>query len=119
MDTRTQYGIVAKVSLKEYEEGRMKKHELTRKDKEIDRIRHVSLVNAQTGLVFLAYKSQISIDFVVEKTVMSTPEYDFTADDGISHAVWVISGRNGPFQPLRNSVATMIATASVLIYSAR
>ena len=93
MDTRTQYGIVAKVSLKEYEEGRMKKHELTRKDKEIDRIRHVSLVNAQTGLVFLAYKSQISIDFVVEKTVMSPPEYDFTADDGISHAVWVISDR--------------------------
>jgi uncharacterized protein (DUF1015 family) len=91
MDNHEQYGIVAKVSVAEYESGRIKKHELTRKDKEIDRIKHVSVVNAHTGLVFLTYKASMSIDSLVEKKIVGKPEYDFTTEDGISHTVWVLS----------------------------
>jgi len=91
MGAHEQYGIVARVSLAEYESGRIKKHELTRKDKEIDRIKHVAAVNAQTGLVFLTYMARSPIDSIVEKTAMNQPEYDFMADDGISHSVWIVN----------------------------
>ena len=91
MGAHEQYGIVARVSLAEYESGQIKKHELTRKDKEIDRIKHVAAVNAQTGLVFLTYIARSPIDAIVEKTAMNQPEYDFMADDGIAHAVWIIN----------------------------
>ena len=91
MGTHEQYGIVACVSVAEYESGRIKKHELTRKDKEIDRIRHVSEVNAHSGLVFLAYNANRSIDCLVQNKIVDNPEYDFTAEDGISHTVWVLS----------------------------
>ncbi|MGO9137655.1 MAG: DUF1015 domain-containing protein [Syntrophales bacterium] len=89
--SHAQYGIVAAVSLAEYESGRIKKHELTKEDKELDRIRHVMAVDAQTGPVFVAYKAQEAIDRTVKKIVEKDPEYDFIADDGISHTVWVIS----------------------------
>jgi uncharacterized protein (DUF1015 family) len=91
MDTHEQYGIVARVSLAEYESGRIKKHEFTRMDKEIDRIKHVAAVDAHTGLVFLTYKARRPIDAIVEKKIMDQPEYDFTADDGITHTAWIIS----------------------------
>jgi uncharacterized protein (DUF1015 family) len=91
MDAHEQYGVVARVSLKEYKAGRIKKHELTFMDKEMDRIKHVATVNAQTGPVFLTYKARRPIDCMVEKLIMNQPEYDFTADDGISHTVWIIS----------------------------
>jgi uncharacterized protein (DUF1015 family) len=91
MDTHEQYGIVARVSLAEYESGRIKKHELTFMDKEVDRIKHVATVNAHTGPVFLTYMAQSSIDCMVEKLIMDQPEYDFIADDGIIHTVWIIS----------------------------
>ncbi|HEX7534542.1 MAG TPA: DUF1015 family protein [Syntrophales bacterium] len=86
-----QYGIVAAVSLAEYESDGIKKHELTKADKELDRIRHVMAVDAQTGPVFVTYKAQDTIDRMVKKMVEKDPEYDFIADDGISHTVWVIS----------------------------
>lgn len=85
-----QYGIVGGVSVAEYEARKIKKHELTRTDKEIDRIRHVDTVNAHTGLVFITYRVPPAIDRIVEETVRKRPEYDFTTDDGISHTVWVI-----------------------------
>jgi uncharacterized protein (DUF1015 family) len=89
--SHAQYGIVAAISLAEYESGEIKKHELTKADKELDRIRHVMAVDAQTGPVFVTYRAQDSIDRMVKKMVGSEPEYDFVSDDGISHTVWVIS----------------------------
>jgi len=86
-----QYGVVARVDLAEYEAGRIKKHELTTVDKEVDRIKHVLTVNAHTGPVFLTYPAQGFIDGLVKKMVKSDPEYDFIADDGISHTVWVLN----------------------------
>jgi len=88
-----QYGIVGGISVAEYESGRVKKHELTRTDKEIDRIRHIAAVNAQTGPVFVTYRRRDSIDRIIEGGVMNQPEYDFTADDGVSHAAWIISDK--------------------------
>ncbi|HVO67972.1 MAG TPA: DUF1015 family protein [Syntrophales bacterium] len=90
MNSHEQYGIVARVGLAEYESGRIKKHELTTVDKEIDRIKHILTINAQTGPVFLTYPPQEVIDGMVNKIIKSDPEYDFVADDGISHTVWVI-----------------------------
>jgi uncharacterized protein (DUF1015 family) len=90
-DSHTQYGIVAAISLAEYESGEIKKHELTKADKELDRIRHVMAVDAQTGPVFVTYKAKDTIDQMVKKIVESDSEYDFISEDGISHTVWVIS----------------------------
>jgi uncharacterized protein (DUF1015 family) len=86
-----QYGIVGAISLAEYESGQVRKHELTKADKEHDRIRHVMAVDAQTGPVFVTYRAQDPIDRMVKRMVESKPEYDFVADDGISHTVWVIN----------------------------
>ena len=91
MAGREQYGIVGGISVAEYESGRVKKHELTRTDKEIDRIRHIAAVNAQTGPVFVTYRCRDSIDRIIEGVVMNQLEYDFTADDGVFHTVWIIS----------------------------
>ena len=85
-----QEGIVACVSIDEYLSGTIKKHELTRADKEADRTRHFATVNAQTGPVFLAYRSSDIINQVVDSVVKTTPEYDFEADDSIRHTAWVI-----------------------------
>jgi uncharacterized protein (DUF1015 family) len=92
--SRAQYGIVAAISLAEYESGKIKKHELTKADKERDRIKHVMAVDAQTGPVFVTYRAQDSIDRMVKKMAEKEPEYDFVSDDGISHTVWVISIEN-------------------------
>ncbi|MBW2650035.1 MAG: DUF1015 domain-containing protein, partial [Deltaproteobacteria bacterium] len=94
MGDHAQYGMVACVNVADYESGVIKKHELTRKDKEIDRTRHIDRVNAQTGLVFLAYKTSKAIDMEINNIVKGSPEYDFTADDGISHSVWVVEEEN-------------------------
>ena len=88
---QTQTGVVGLISAEEYETGKIKKHELTRQDKEEDRIRHIESVNAQTGPVFITYPYQTAIDKIVENVVKQNPEYNFTADDGVTHTVWVIS----------------------------
>jgi uncharacterized protein (DUF1015 family) len=85
-----QYGIIAGMSVEEYESGRIKKHELTRVDKEIDRTEHIVAVNAHTGPVLTIYRGRDSIDLIVEKITNAPPEYDFTADDGISHTAWIV-----------------------------
>jgi uncharacterized protein (DUF1015 family) len=90
MNGRRQYGIVGGISVAEYEVGKIKKHELTRSDKEIDRIRHVDTISAHTGPVLITYRMVPSIDRMVEETIQERPEYDFTTDDGISHRVWVV-----------------------------
>ncbi len=91
MGSHEQYGIVARVDLADYEAGRVKKHELTTVDREVDRIKHVLTVNANTGPVFLTYPAQEFIDDLVTRMVTHDPEYDFTADDGVSHTVWVLN----------------------------
>lgn len=90
MDGRTQTGIVACASIDDYENGVIKKHENTREDKELDRIAHVDTCNAQTGPIFLAYRAQADIDGVVDRICTQQPEYSFTSEDGISHAVWLV-----------------------------
>ncbi|HLA27517.1 MAG TPA: DUF1015 family protein [Syntrophales bacterium] len=90
MKSFRQYGIVGGVNVAEYETGKIKKHELTREDKEIDRILHVDRVNAHTGPVFVTYRARPAIDRLVEEVIKSVPEYDFVNGDGISHTVWTV-----------------------------
>ena len=91
MGGRAQTGIVGLMSAAEYDAGKIKKHELTRKDKEEDRINHVSTVNAQTGPVFISYRERQDMNKIVDKIKAGVPEYDFTADDGVIHTVWVVA----------------------------
>lgn len=91
MDGRTQTGLVCVSSIRDYESGLIKKHEFTRPEKENDRISHISISGAQTGNVFLAYHEVAEMDILVAAWISSTePAYDFTAEDGIGHAVWVV-----------------------------
>jgi len=90
MSGREQYGIVGCVSAEDYEKDIIKKHENTRKAKEADRIKHVDITNANAGPVFLTYRAQKSIDALITKQVENEPVYDFVADDGIGHTVWII-----------------------------
>ena len=91
MNGRSQIGIVACASIDDYQNNIIKKHENTRADKEVDRIRHVSTCEAQTGPIFLAYRSNAVINEIVAAKRNETPLYDFVADDGIAHKVWVIN----------------------------
>ncbi|MDQ7822445.1 MAG: DUF1015 family protein [Candidatus Eremiobacteraeota bacterium] len=86
----TQLGLVACASVDEYQSDLIKKHELTRKDKEDDRTKHVYITQANTGPVFLTYKSREALDRLLGELEKGKPEYDFTSDDGIHHIVWVI-----------------------------
>jgi uncharacterized protein (DUF1015 family) len=88
---REQYGLVGCVSVAEYEAGLIKKHELTRVDKENERVNHIETAGAQTGLVFLLYRSREAIDRIISGIVKGPPEYDFTTPDGVTHTAWVIS----------------------------
>lgn len=90
MDGRTQVGIAACASIDDYQNQIIKKHENTRADKEADRIRHVDTCNAQTGPIFLAYRSNDVINKVVAQAMEQEPLYDFVADDGIRHRVFAI-----------------------------
>ena len=94
MDGRKQTGIVACASVDDYLNQVIKKHENTREDKEIDRINHVDTCNAQTGPIFLAYRSNDVINKVVEKTKEEKPIYDFVSVDGIKHVVWKVADRD-------------------------
>jgi uncharacterized protein (DUF1015 family) len=92
MNGRSQTGLVAVSSVDDYENGIIKKHEFTRPEKELDRINHIKISGAQTGNVFLAYRNNDEVDAIIEKwKTTKTPGYDFIADDGIQHTVWVIS----------------------------
>jgi uncharacterized protein (DUF1015 family) len=91
MGGRAQTGIVGLMSAIEYDAGKIKKHELTRKDKEDDRINHVNTVNAQTGPVFISYRERQNLNKIVDKITAGTPEYNFTADDGVIHTAWIVA----------------------------
>ncbi|MGD9488152.1 MAG: DUF1015 domain-containing protein [Calditrichaceae bacterium] len=90
MGTHSQVGLVAGASVDEYQKDLIKKHELTRAVKEEDRINHVRHLNAQTGPVFLTYKSRPEIDKLIEKIISTEPVYNFKSDDDIRHTVWIV-----------------------------
>lgn len=94
MNGRSQTGLVACAAVDDYVNNVIKKHENTRADKEVDRITHVDTCNAQTGPIFLAYRSEQRINEVIAKAQKESPCYDFTAVDGIIHRVWKISDRS-------------------------
>ena len=88
MGGHTQVGLVAAADVEEYLRNIIKKHELTRPDKEDDRVRHIEALNAQTGPVFLTYRAEPAIDALVAQRISETPEIDFTAKDGVRHSAW-------------------------------
>ena len=90
MNGRSQTGVVGCASIDDYVSGVIKKHENTREDKEIDRINHVDRLSAQTGPIFLAYRSRDDIKSVLDRVKKTVPLYDFTAPDGIVHRVWAV-----------------------------
>ncbi|HZE69356.1 MAG TPA: DUF1015 family protein [Pyrinomonadaceae bacterium] len=88
MGEHEQIGLVACCSIDEYDTGLIRKHERTRRDKEDDRTRHMLVLKAQTGPVFLTYRCRSDIDSMVMETIVGHALYDFTADDGIQHTIW-------------------------------
>ncbi len=90
MNNRTQYGIVIGANVDDYMSSRIKKHELTRKDKEDDRMVHVRINNANIEPVFLAFHDNDVLDQIIKDVTAGTPEYDFTAPDGFGHHFWVV-----------------------------
>jgi uncharacterized protein (DUF1015 family) len=90
MDGRTQYGIVIAANVDDYMNGNIKKHELTRRDKEEDRMKHVRCQNANIEPVFFAFPDNEVLEDIIRKVTAKQPEYDFTAEDGFGHHFWVI-----------------------------
>ena len=90
MNGRSQTGIVGLASVDDYLTGVIKKHENTRAEKEVDRIKHVDSVNAQTGPIFLAYRRNDRLKSIIEENKKNLPIYDFVSSDGIVHRVWKV-----------------------------
>ena len=88
MGEQEQIGVVACCSLDEYDNDLIKKHERTRRDKEDDRTRHMLMLRAQTGPVFLTYRARRDIDSMVMETTVTSALFDLTAEDGVQHTVW-------------------------------
>jgi uncharacterized protein (DUF1015 family) len=92
MGTHSQVGLVAAASCEDYERDIIKKHELTRPDKEDDRVRHIEILNSQTGPVFLSYPKNARMDEFTSRVVAARqPDVDFTSSDGVRHTSWRIS----------------------------
>jgi uncharacterized protein (DUF1015 family) len=94
MGAHEQTGLAGCFSIDEYDNGLIKKHEKTRKDKEDDRTRHITELRAQTGVVFLTYRASAAVDAVAARVTAGAPLYAFTADDGIAHTVWRAGGED-------------------------
>ncbi|MBO8429440.1 MAG: DUF1015 domain-containing protein [Bacteroidetes bacterium] len=94
MEGRTQYGLVLCAYVDDYMKGNIKKHELTRKDKEEDRMIHVRNQNANIEPVFFAYPDNAEINEIVKEVIKGEPEYDFVAEDGFGHHFWVIDNED-------------------------
>ena len=93
MEGRTQYGLVVCAHTDDYAEGNIKKHELTRKDKEDDRMIHVRIQDANIEPVFFAYPDNEEVNAIVARYIAGVPEYDFVAEDGFGHTFWVIDNQ--------------------------
>ena len=95
MNGKTQYGLVVGASVEDYLSGVIKKHELTRKDKEEDRMKHVRVCDANMEPVFFAYPDDNVLNALIKRYSLTTPEYDFKAPiDGFRHQFWVISNKD-------------------------
>ncbi len=95
MGNHSQIGLVAAASSEEYLSGIIKKHELTRPDKEDDRVRHIETLNSQTGPVFLTYRAGAALDEFIAKQSTGMPDMDFTGKDDVRHSSWRISDATG------------------------
>jgi len=93
MNGHSQTGIVGCASIDDYLENRIKKHEFTRADKEVDRIKHVDTCSAHTGPIFLTYKDSTALDEIIAEQTKNEPIYDFVAEDGVRHTVWTTAHR--------------------------
>ncbi len=91
MGAHRQVGFVAVVSCQDYLRNTVRKHELTRVDKEDDRLRHIEALNAQTGPAFLLYRATALLDTVLARATAGSPDLDFAASDGVRHACWTIA----------------------------
>lgn len=113
MDGRSQVGLVVCTAIDEYLNNTIKKHELTRADKEEDRIKHVDACNANTGPIFLTYRSQDIINEMIDTwRKANEPVYDFVSDDGITHRAWVVDDEaiiNGLIEKFSNVESLYIA----------
>ena len=107
MGKRTQYGLVLCAHTDDYATGKIKKHELTRKDKEDDRMIHVRIQNANIEPVFFAYKGNAELNAIVAKAASGKPEYDFVDENGFGHTFWVIA------DPAVNARITELFTTTV------
>ncbi len=94
MNGKTQYGLVGCSGVEDYLNNVIKKHELTRPDKEEDRMNHVRVTNVNAEPVFFTYRDNANIDAIVSEVIKAKPEYDFTTDDGFGHHFWVINNEN-------------------------
>src|SRR6185436_15363670 len=88
MGRHEQTGVAGCFSVDEYEQGTIKKHEKTRKDKEDDRTRHILELRAQTGVVFLSHRASASADGIASRATAGAPLYDLTAADDVRHQIW-------------------------------
>jgi len=94
MNGKTQYGLVVGASVDDYMTGKIKKHELTRCDKEEDRMKHVRITDANVEPVFFSYPDNEGINSIVEKVISGNPEYDFVSVDGVGHHFWLVREDN-------------------------
>ena len=94
MNGKTQYGLVVGASVDDYMTGKIKKHELTRRDKEEDRMKHVRITDANVEPVFFSYPDNEGINSIVEKVISGNPEYDFVSVDGVGHHFWLVMDDN-------------------------
>lgn len=108
MNGRTQYGLCVAAAVNDYMTGKIKKHELTRRDKEEDRMKHVRVNNANIEPVFFAYPHNDTLDAIVARITAQTPEYDFVTPDGFGHHFWVIDD-NETIQQITHIFADMPA----------
>lgn len=109
MNGRRQYGIVGCASIDDYFNDVIKKHELTRPDKEEDRKNHIRYSHLNYEPVFFAYPHLAALDEIVNKVVQSTPEYDFVTDDGIGHTFWIVND-DTQISDITNHFASLPAT---------
>jgi uncharacterized protein (DUF1015 family) len=108
MNGKSQTGLVCVSSIEDYFNDVIKKHELTRPEKEKDRIDHMRTIHAQTGNVFMAYRDVMEVNALISGwKAKNTPEYDFTANDGIKHTIWVIN-RDDVINSITNLFATKV-----------
>jgi uncharacterized protein (DUF1015 family) len=109
MGDHEQVGIVACCSIDEYDDNKIRKHERTRRDKEDDRTRHMLVLKAQTGPVFLTYRRRAEIDDQISAALSTEPLFDLTADDGIRHTIWRLAETDSLVNSFKNVPLLYIA----------